>query len=315
MILGTACLSHTPYMDRARTSRDIEQQFFREVARLGAEIVELAPDVVLVLHPDHYNGFFYNLMPAFCIGVHARSVGDYGTVEGELPVASELAQELAAACLNDGIDVAYAHRMEVDHGFAQAVELLFSGAKLPNVIPIFVNCAATPRPTFARARMLGEAIGRWGVTRAERIYLLASGGLSHDPPMASLSEASGEKREAIIEGRRPTYAARLARQSNVYAVGQAYAAGKSDISPINVEWDHSVLESLRAGELNILDAYEPDELTRIAGGGSHELRTWIAALAALHVAGHVTAETRFYAPIPEWITGTAILNATVECKK
>src|SRR5260370_14920865 len=164
-------------------------------------------------------------MPAFCIGVHARSVGDYGTVEGELPVASELAQELAAGWLNDGIDVAYAHRMEVDHGFAQAVELLFSGAALPKVIPIFVNCAATPRPTFARARMLGEAIGRWGVTRAERIYLLASGGLSHDPPMASLSEPSGEKREAIIEGRRPTYAARLARQSHVYAVGPAYAAG------------------------------------------------------------------------------------------
>src|SRR5258708_170975 len=138
MILGTACLSHTPYMDRARTSRDIEQQFFREVARLGAEIVELAPDVVLVLHPDHYNGFFYNLMPAFCIGVHARSVGDYGTVEGELPVASELAQELAAPWLNDGIDEAYAHRMAVDHGFAHAVELLFSPPELPHSLHLFL---------------------------------------------------------------------------------------------------------------------------------------------------------------------------------
>jgi 2,3-dihydroxyphenylpropionate 1,2-dioxygenase len=133
--------------------------------------------------------------------------------------------------------------------------------------------------------------------------------------MPSLSKASGEKRDAIIEGRRPTYAARLARQSNVYAVGQAYTAGKSDISPINVEWDHSVLESLCRGQLDILDAYEPDELTRIAGGGAHEIRTWIAALAALRMSGNVTAETCFYAPISEWITGTGILSATVECKK
>jgi len=314
VILGAACLSHTPYMDRARAGREVEQRFFGEVSRLAAEIADLSPDVVIVLHPDHYNGFFYDLMPAFCIGIHARSIGDYGTVEGELPVASEMAQELAASCLKDGIDVAYAHRMEVDHGFAQAVELIFSGAKLPNVIPIFVNCAAAPRPTFARARVLGEAIGRWALTRAERVYLIASGGLSHDPPIASLSKASGAKREALIEGRHPGYAARLARQSNVFSAGQAYVAGTSDIIPINVAWDHSLLESICAGQLDVLDGYAPEDLTRIAGNGAHEVRTWVAALSALRAVGNYSAETRFYAPIHEWITGTAVLKATVEPK-
>jgi 2,3-dihydroxyphenylpropionate 1,2-dioxygenase len=251
-------------------------------------------------------------MPAFCIGIHARSVGDYGTVAGELPVASEMAQELAASCLKDGIDVAYAHRMEVDHGFAQVVELIFSGAKLPNVIPIFINCAAAPRPTFARARMLGEAIGRWAFARPERVYLIASGGLSHDPPIASLSDVSGAKREALIEGRHPSYAARLARQSNVFSVGQAHVAGTGDIIPINVAWDRSLLESICAGQLDTLDGYAPEELTRIAGCGAHEVRTWVATLSALRATGKYSAETRFYAPIEEWITGTAIVKATVE---
>ena len=312
MILGASCISHTPYMDRARAARDVEKQFFDKMTLLGTEIVELGVDTLVVLHPDHYNGFFYNFMPSFCIGIHARSVGDYGTVEGDLPVASEMAQELVSSCLNEGVDVAFAYRMEVDHGFAQPVEMIFAGAKLPNVIPVMINCAAAPRPTFSRARKLGEAIGRWALTRRERIYILASGGLSHDPPMPSMSRVSPAKRQSLIEGGRPSYAARLERQSNVLAAGQAFVAGQGDLKAINVEWDHSLLEAISAGQLDVLDAYFPDALTEIAGSGAHEVRTWFAALSALRAAGDYAAEVRFYAPIQEWITGTAIVKAALK---
>ena len=30
------------------------------------------PDLVVVFGPDHFNGFFYELMPAFCIGTAAE---------------------------------------------------------------------------------------------------------------------------------------------------------------------------------------------------------------------------------------------------
>ena len=309
MLLGASCISHTPFMDRARADREVEEQFFVTAERLAAEIAELNIDTVVVIHPDHYNGFFYNFMPAFCIGIQARSIGDYGTVEGELPVDSEMAQDLAASCLNDGVDIAFAYRMEVDHGFAQPFEMMFAGATLPKVIPVMINCVAAPRPTFARARKLGEAIGRWAVGRPERIYVLASGGLSHDPPMPSLNNSSEAKRLSLIEGGRPSYTVRLERQSNVYAAGKAHVSGRGEIKPINEEFDRSLLQAMAEGRLGTLDSYSTDALTALAGCGAHEVRTWIAALSALKAVGEYSAELYFYVPIQEWITGTALLKA------
>ena len=45
-----------------------------------------------------------------------------------------------------------------------------------------------------------------------------------------------------------------------------------------------------------------------AGGGGHEVRTWVATLAALG-AGYA-AEELFYEPIDEWIAGMGLLCAT-----
>ena len=311
MILGATCMSHTPYLDRARADPNVEARYFCTAAAVGAEIAALDPEVMVVLHPDHFNGFFHKLMPTFCIGLAARSVGDYGTVEGEVPIARKPAQSLLAHCLAEGFDLASSHDMEVDHGFAQPVETLYAGRKLPDFIPFFVNCAAPPRAMFHRLRTLGHAIGRWAHAREERIYVIASGGLSHDPPVPSLSRSDDEMRARLIAGGRPDYAARLARQSHVFDVGRAHVAGTSDILPVNPEWDRWVLDNLVGGRLDMLDLLSDEEITRTAGGGAHEVRTWIAALGALEAEGEVKAEVRFYAPVKEWITGTAILSAAV----
>jgi 2,3-dihydroxyphenylpropionate 1,2-dioxygenase len=37
-----------------------------------------------LLGPDHYNGFFDELMPPFCLGTAASAVGDDGTPAGAL---------------------------------------------------------------------------------------------------------------------------------------------------------------------------------------------------------------------------------------
>jgi 2,3-dihydroxyphenylpropionate 1,2-dioxygenase len=309
MIMGACCLTHTPYMDRARAARDLEGQFFSEVSRLASEVAQANSDIVIVLHPDHYNGFFYNLMPAFCVGINARSIGDYGTVEGQLPVPSDLATDLTRTCLSDGIDVAFAHRMEVDHGLAQPLEMIFAGSKLPYVVPVFINCAASPRPSFSRVSALGAAIGRWAHRRSERIYIIASGGLSHDPPMPSLTSASGASLERLVKGGAPTYAERFARQSGVFAAGHAFVAGEKGRQAINTDWDRDMLQAFVDGRLDVLNSCSEAELTQTAGTGAHEARTWIAALSALAAVGRYTAQIRFYAPIPEWITGTAILKA------
>ncbi len=98
----------------------------------------------MIFSPDHYNGFFYRLMPPFCIGTAATGVGDYGTYTGPLDVPADIAMACAEATWNAGVDVAISSSMDVDHGTVQPLETMFGAANAIPVIPIFINSVATP---------------------------------------------------------------------------------------------------------------------------------------------------------------------------
>lgn len=310
MIVGAACLSHTPYIDRARAQAEVERRFYEAVAEVADLVKASRPEVVLAFHPDHYNGVFYDLMPSFCVATAASSIGDFGTVAGDLNVRADLSTELVEHCLNNDFDVAIAHKLRVDHGLAQPLEMI--AADLPDIaiIPVFINCAASPRPGFRRCRELGRLIGLWANALPHRVMLLGSGGLAHDPPLPELSAASEKTREMLIEGHVMTHAQRLSRQSRVYDTGKAFVEGSASLRPLNPDWDAMVLDALAAGDLTFADGWHDDNaLTQIAGCGAHEIRTWIAALAASRMGVEAPVVRRFYHPIPEWITGTAIVSS------
>ena len=66
------CASHSPLM-LSTSPRDKGQadRFFGTLEELRHEIAEFDPEVVAIFAPDHFNGFFYNVMPSFCIGFDA----------------------------------------------------------------------------------------------------------------------------------------------------------------------------------------------------------------------------------------------------
>jgi 2,3-dihydroxyphenylpropionate 1,2-dioxygenase len=78
---------------------------------------------------------------------------------------------------------------------------------------------------------------------------------------------------------------------------------------LNPEWDKSFLDALVRGDLASLDRLEDEEITATAGRGAHEVRSWLAALAAIQTRAPYKADVLFYAPIAEWITGMGILTA------
>lgn len=304
------CLSHTPLVGLVDPAPAVLTEVEAVIATARARIERFDPELVILFSPDHYNGFFYDVMPSFCIGMAAHAIGDFGTAAGLLSVPQTLAEQCAEAVLADGVDAAVSYRMQVDHGFAQPLEELLGGLQRYPVIPVFVNAVATPLPSFQRARLLGEAIGRFARTTGQRVLLLGSGGLSHQPPVPELARVEGLMADRLKgSGRHLPAEEREARQQRVIAAAQRFVEDQSSLHPLNPEWDRQFLDTLAGARLNDLDGLGNAELSALAGKSTHEVKTWVAAFAALSAFGPYEAFDRYYRPIPEWIAGYGALAA------
>jgi 2,3-dihydroxyphenylpropionate 1,2-dioxygenase len=307
--LALLAMSHSPLLEHAELDAEVSGELEAAFAEARRFVHDFDPDVVVNFAPDHYNGFFYDLMPPFCIGYEARAVGDYGTAAGPLDVPTELAERLAGWVVERDIDVAISRRMELDHGGAQPLEILVGGLTATPTIPIFVNGVAKPFTPMRRARLLGEAVGSFLATLDERVLLIGSGGLSHDPPVPQWVSATEQQRALLLDGRHPTAAAREARQQRVIDTAKAFTAGTATIRELNPEWDEALMAALASGDLSPLDAMTADQMAADAGNSAHEVRTWVAAFAALSAAGPYEVGYSFYRPIREWIAGFGVMTA------
>lgn len=308
MITAAACMSHSPLLDRNRADPAVEQAWGDAVAFAGQFLAETKPDYCVVFYPDHLNGFLYNLLPAFCIGAAGRSLGDFGTVPGVMDIPEDAAADCAAYCLAHDIDVALSYAMEIDHGAVQPVEALAAHGVPTRFIPIFINCAAPPRPSFSRARTLGRVVGEWAKGRSERIAFIGSGGLSHDPPQPKIKDAVGGVADRLRHGVALSHADRLTRQHRVHQEGRVFPTNSS-LRPLEPEWDRSLMDAFEAGQLDLLDTMDDEALTAKGGSGSHELRCWLAALSAVSSGGGFTARKLFYEAVDPWITGMGVMTA------
>ncbi|SPM40394.1 3-carboxyethylcatechol 2,3-dioxygenase [Mycobacterium numidiamassiliense] len=302
-------MSHSPLLNLPGPSRDLLDDIEGAIAQARAFVDDYDPELVVVFSPDHYNGFFYRAMPPFCIGLSASGVGDYGTHSGPLPVPQDLAEQCAEAVLDAGVDVAISASMDVDHGTVQPLEKLFGDATARPVIPVFVNGVAVPLGPLHRIRALGTAVGTYLATLDKRVLIIGSGGLSHSPPVPTLATAPPAALERIVHGRPMTPEQRQARQTAVMEAARSFAAGESDLQPLNPTWDQRFLEIVDGGRLDEFDQWSNSFVLYEGGSSAHEIRTWIAAFAALGTAGEYRTGLRYYKQAEELIAGFAIRTA------
>lgn len=304
------CLSHTPLVGFVDPAQSVLDEVNAVVASARARIEAFDPELVILFAPDHYNGFFYDVMPSFCIGMAAEAIGDFETAAGPFAVPTVEAEACAKAVLEAGVDAAVSYRMQVDHGFAQPLELLLGGLTSKPVIPVFINSVATPLPSFARARLLGEAIGRFAQGTGKRVLFIGSGGLSHQPPVPELANVDARMADRLKgSGRNLPADERMARQRRVIAAAELFISDQQSLHPLNPAWDNSFLDLLENGLVSELDGLSNADLSAIAGKSTHEVKTWIAAFAALSAFGPYETQARYYRPIPEWIAGFGSLSA------
>ncbi|WP_020104715.1 3-carboxyethylcatechol 2,3-dioxygenase [Nocardia sp. 348MFTsu5.1] len=309
MPLALCCVSHSPLLELPGTPPDLVDEVGSALEEAADFVRDCDPELVVIFSPDHYNGFFYRVMPPFCIGNAARGVGDYGTSADPLDVPRDLADACARAVLESGVDVAVSESMDVDHGTVQPLQRLLGDSRARPVIPIFVNSVAAPLGPLHRVRALGTAVGHYLAGLDKRVLIIGSGGLSHDPPVPTLATATGGVRERIIHGGSQTPEQRSARQSAVIEAARDFAAGRGPLRPLNPDWDREFLAIVDSGRLDEFDGWSNTRITTDAGSSAHEVRTWVAAFAAMATQGPYETTVRYYRAAPELIAGFAIRSA------
>ena len=299
-IIGLVAMSHSPFATMMPPSGVDEPgaAFLADAERVRRAVAALAPDVAVVIGPDHFHANFYDAMPPFVLGVEeAVGFGDFASREGPLPVAGELAWSVRDGLSTAGFDVSLSYSLTVDHGVVQSYDMVVGDVPM---VPLVVNTAAPPLPSMPRCVALGETLGK--VLRAAafpgRVLLVASGGLSHWLPPNDPRDPSvvGERRASMIHGRKDARAFAAAREPRVRAMAGDPGA------PVNADWDRWFLKQLTVADLAPVAALGDIGLETQAGSGGHEIRTWLIGAAAVDRPFVWTS----YEPVPEWITGMGI---------
>lgn len=310
MTFALACASHSPVMldlglSDQETCCAVEQSF----VTMREFIEGFDPELIIQFAPDHFHGFNYRLMPSFCIGVAARSHGDWHTRAEPLPVSGEDALALLHSVRAAEIDAAVSHDMVVDHGFVQMWDLLFGRTDRYPLVPVFVNCAAPPLPAYRRLRYLGQSVGQFARSTGKRVLFAASGGLSHDPLVPRIETAPPEVRARLLGQIETSTEQHSQREQRLLSMAAMAKQGEGPIRPLNPAWDHQMLDLLSTADWKTFDAFDTEEVDRIAGSGANELLAWVAATAALAATGPFEVVQRDYRPAPGWIAGVAHLAA------
>jgi len=301
-LIGLVGMSHSPFATMLPPQEPSQPggRFLADAGRVAEAVARLAPDAIVVVGPDHFHANFYDVMPPFVLGVErAIGFGDFDSRFGPLPVATELAWSIRDELAEAGFDVSLSYSLTVDHGVVQSYEMVSGGAEIP-LVPLVVNTAAPPLPSMERCLLLGTALGSAirGSEFAGRVLVVASGGLSHWLPSNDPRDPSvvGDRREAVIHGRKDTLAFAAAREQRVRAMG-----GDPD-ARVNAAWDGWFLKQLTTADLAPITALRDEGLEENAGRGGHEIRAWLIGLAAVEEPFVWTS----YEPVPEWITGMGI---------
>lgn len=275
------CASHSPGMLRD-TGEKHGATFRAGIDEARRRVTAFGPDLVVFFGSDHRRAFV-DSVPAIAVMLAADGLGDLGSPTGSYDVPTEIAGPLAASLLARDFDVTVVREVALDHGFGQTYGHLIGDLPTVPVIPIYLNCATPPLASPGRAYALGRQVGEELSGLGKRVLYVGSGGLSHSPPSLEAAAAGLSDAERL----------------KVNEAGRA--AAREKIVP---DWDEAFLTRI-ANDPTSLATFTDADIAP-AGGGAHEIRTWIAAVAA----GATPMETVAYEPVPEWITGMGIVTTS-----
>jgi 2,3-dihydroxyphenylpropionate 1,2-dioxygenase len=202
-----------------RLRREAEAAF----AALRTDLEEAKPDVLIVVANDQFVNFFWNNIPTFFVTLADEVHGRFTRHNFRYRNHKELGRALVAAGMEKGIDFSFGEHVELQHTQNVPLYFLLPEPKIP-ILPIYVNTWVDPAPTPKRCYQVGELIREVAVKSAERVAILATGGLSHFPGSPRIGQIDTQFDHKLLEIMRQGEGPSLAD----YSVDELLKAGDSE---------------------------------------------------------------------------------------
>jgi 2,3-dihydroxyphenylpropionate 1,2-dioxygenase len=304
-IIAGVAMSHSPMiMTNEAGGGEKGQRFLQTAAEMKKYLEDSGADVIVLISDDHFNSYFYDHMPSFTIGIgECEGWGDWQLPKYNVPVQKELAKHILNTGLENNIDFAFTLKMKVDHGHTQGIYFLNPDLQIP-VVPIAVNTSAPPLPTMDRCFQIGEvvrkAIESWD--NDLKVAIVASGGLSHWVPIPKIDSDKPEDQtliQVLKNGRQEI------EQLDVYLHTRETRVTRIKSGPVNEQVDREFLRLVTKKDYAALRNWSAEYIEENLGNGGQEIRNWLVLLGALK---GFDASLACYEPIPEWVTGMAIVQ-------
>lgn len=273
-VVGVFATSHSPgitgFPERAEPAK--REAVEAAYGQVRDRIAELEPDAIVGISVEHFTNFFMDNLPVFSI-----ATGD----AFDAPVTDEMGEFLR-------VDK---HRAAGHPRLAEAVR---SHALAEEFDPALVGGDFAWDENFCVPMKHLDPEHRYPL-----VPIIVN---AVEPPMPTLRRCYefGRMLRRAIEAQ--TEAERVVVLGTG---GLSHWVGMPEAGNINVDFDREFLDNLAAGTVDpILQLTE--EQIDAAGNGAHEIRSWLVAAGAAEGAQF---DVLAYEPVPEWLTGTAIVAA------
>lgn len=191
-IVAVLALSHAPgltgWIDQAPAGQ--QQRLLDGYRRLGEWLRAAKPDVIVGIANDHVLNMPVDDTADFLVGTADRWEGPapwFGdwlnlppyALDGHRALAETLVREGAAR----GIEFRHSDTLLFDDNWSVPLHFLTPAYDIA-LVPIHMNCIVPPLPSPHRCYEIGQTLAEIVRTRrpaGERVAIMATGGLSHDP--------------------------------------------------------------------------------------------------------------------------------------
>jgi protocatechuate 4,5-dioxygenase beta chain len=190
-IVAAMAMTHSPGLTGWFERAPLSQQLLAKKAmdEMRGRLEAAKPDVIVAFSNDHLLNWPINNIPELTVGIGEEHVGPADWYDEWLALDKYRIPghpALARYIVNEGarrrLAFAYLRQMQFDDGFSVPMHYLNPYSAIP-LVPVSMNCTVPPIPLPTRAYEVGVTLREMlkAYPGTERIAVLGTGGLSHEP--------------------------------------------------------------------------------------------------------------------------------------